>query len=45
MYGKIRFNSEISLARFLKEFAGSTAIFTVEQEGDYSWLLEFRGAY
>lgn len=45
MYGKIRFKSEASLARFLKEFVGSTAVFTVEQEGDYSWLLEFKGGY
>jgi hypothetical protein len=46
MYGKIIFGSVEELAKFLKEFTGSTAIFKVmpySDNGEYQ--LEFTGGY
>ena len=44
MNGTITFDSAKSLAEFLKEFAGGTALFTVVQEGD-KFVLTFDGGY
>ncbi len=44
MNGKITFTSLVDLAEFLKEFAGSTATFEVEERGSV-WVLEFKGGF
>jgi hypothetical protein len=44
MKGKIYFEDAEGLAKFLTEFTGSTAIFTVHQIG-YTFVLEFTGGY
>lgn len=44
MDGKIYFDDVADLARFLKEFTGSTAVFTVTcRDGQY--VLVFTGGY
>lgn len=46
MNGKIKFFDLRQLADFLKEFAGSTAIFEVRQEQNTGyWILEFTGGH
>jgi hypothetical protein len=45
MYGKIIFKDEEALARFLKEFVGSTAIFSVKSYDGKEYELEFKGGY
>ena len=45
MYGKIRFSDEAALARFLKEFVGSTAIFEVKSYDGTEYELTFKGGY
>ena len=44
MYGKIYFEDAEGLAKFLKEFTGTTAKFTVHQSG-YTFILEFTGGF
>lgn len=44
MYGKITFDSAKELATFLKEFTGSTALFTVQSDGG-KYTLQFTGGY
>jgi hypothetical protein len=44
MNGKIYFEDEAALARFLKEFAGATACFNVLPSGS-GYELEFSGGY
>jgi hypothetical protein len=43
MYGKIHFETAEELAKFLKEFQGSTSIFEVYPDDGY--VLEFKGGY
>jgi hypothetical protein len=45
MNGKIYFPDLKSLAEFLKEFGGSTAIFKVESGQFGQWVLSFNGGY
>lgn len=45
MSGKIYFEDLHQVAEFLKHFTGSTAIFTVKQEGAHRWVLEFDGGF
>lgn len=46
MHGKIIFGSAEELAKFLKEFTGSTAIFTVRPYNDNGeYELKFEGGY
>jgi hypothetical protein len=45
MYGTIIFASEVELAKFLKEFTGSTAIFTVQSYDGTAYELKFTGGY
>lgn len=44
MYGKLYFEDAEELAKFLKAFTGSTAIFEVRPDG-YNYVLEFKGGY
>lgn len=44
MNGKLHFLDAASLAKFLKEFTGSTATFVVKQYGD-EFELEFTGGF
>ncbi len=44
MDGTITFDGAAELAKFLKEFTGSTAIFKVRQEGE-KFVLEFTGGF
>ena len=44
MYGVIKFKSAVELAKFLKEFVGSTAKFVVKNY-DEEYELEFLGGY
>ena len=45
MNGTIDFPSLTELSDFLKEFCGSTALFTVVKVSDLCWRLEFTGGY
>jgi len=45
MNGTIIFGSISELAEFLKEFAGSTAVFEVHRYNDRSWILTFTGGF
>jgi hypothetical protein len=45
MDGTITFWDLSQLAEFLKEFTGSTAKFTVTQDGSNRWVLTFTGGF
>ena len=45
MNGKIKFENEASLAKFLSEFTGSTATFEVTSNLDGGYVLTFTGGY
>jgi hypothetical protein len=45
MNGTITFDNISDLAEFLKDFAGSTAIFKVEKHNETKWVLTFTGGY
>jgi hypothetical protein len=45
MHGKITFDSPESLAKFLIEFTGSTALFEVTEKSNGSFILEFSGGF
>ena len=44
MYGTITFPDAVELAKILKEFTGSTALFVVKSYGD-TYELEFTGGF
>jgi hypothetical protein len=44
MHGSIIFDSQKELAQFLKEFTGSTALFTVIPNGE-KYVLTFTGGF
>lgn len=44
MNGTIHFESEVALAKFLKEFTGSTAVFEVSSDC-FGYTLTFTGGF
>ena len=45
MHGTITFPDLAALAEFLRQFTGSTAVFTVREGARGTWVLEFTGGF
>jgi len=45
MNGTVTFSTVEDMAKFLKEFTGSSAVFTAEQKMDGTWVITFNGGY